>query len=102
MEVIHGRVRFLVPILLEDLSTDELSRDLQTFLRTHTYIDARKFDLHTLKKRIRLAMPDTPLQLIHQKDSRNGRLDKEEYGSGRKSFRVLQADGTTIKVKYDK
>ena len=60
-EVMDGRVSYLVPILMEAADINQLPLDLRTYLRTHTYIDAREYDLQTLSKRIRFSMPDLPL-----------------------------------------
>ena len=58
----------------------ELPRDLQTYLRTHTYIDAREYDLKTLRKRIRLSMPDVPLAQLRQAHNENQVGPVEENG----------------------
>ncbi len=51
-------------VLIEDLDIDSLPNELQTYLRTYTYIDARNYenDLNKIRKRIRFAMPGTPLR----------------------------------------
>ncbi len=58
-EMVEGRKKFLVPILIEKLEISTLPCELQMYLRTHTYIDAsdEMNDLDWLQKRIRFAMP---------------------------------------------
>ena len=73
----NGKPSYLIPVLMEDLSIDELPRDLQTYLRTHTYIDAREFDLKTLRKRIRFSMPDVPLAELRKK-RQNGNTQNDK------------------------
>ena len=63
-KVTEGKANFLIPILLEDITLQDLPRDLQMYIRTYTYIDARENDTDTLRKRIRFAMPDTPLKVL--------------------------------------
>ena len=58
---------FLIPVLMEDLDANELAKhpELELYIKTHTYIDARTLqdinnpeqdkDIDTLRKRIRLA-----------------------------------------------
>ncbi len=111
-KVTEGNVNFLIPILLEDLPIDELPRDLQTYLRTYTYIDAREYDMETLRRRIRFAMPDVPLQkLIDQQakeDAGPNHADNlaeaielediREYNP--RVLRLLQGDGTILDVPF--
>ncbi len=42
-KVVTKQKNFLIPVLMEDLNPDELSKhpELETYIRTHTYIDAR-------------------------------------------------------------
>ncbi len=40
--MVHGDKKYLIPVLLEPLDIDALPRNLQMYLRTHTYIDATK------------------------------------------------------------
>ncbi len=55
-------------MLAEDLDLNTLPDELQTYLRTYTYIDARNYedDLDRIRKRIRFAMPGTPLAKIQR------------------------------------
>ena len=103
----EGNVNFLIPIILEDLNIDELSRDLQTYLRTYTYIDARKYDVNTLRKKIRFSMPDVPLQtLIKRKNDEQQHL--ANHGAeveaieddNERILRLLQGDGTILDVPF--
>ncbi len=74
---------FIIVVLAEDLDLDTLPNELQSYLRTYTYIDARNYeeDLEKIRKRIRYAMPGTPLQEIRQKQrcaaARKDHLDAE-------------------------
>ncbi len=62
-EVMEGRLSYLVVILLQKPLHHDLPPELDTYLKTHTYIDAQKLplDVITIRKRIRFAMPKTPL-----------------------------------------
>ena len=70
-KVMNGKPNYLLPILMEHLDIYQLPRDLQTYLRTHTYIDAREYDQETLRKRIRFSMPDEPLTKLRQKQNQD-------------------------------
>ena len=110
-KVTEGNVKFLIPILLEDLPIDELPRDLQTYLRTYTYIDARKYDIETLRRKIRFAMPDVPLKKLIDEAKENAEpgqannlaeaieLEGVEEDNGR-VLRLLQGDGTILEVPF--
>ncbi len=63
-ELVNGRSKYLIPILTEDIEMDELPWDMRTYLRTFTYIDAWEYDLETLRKRVRFALPGIPLKHI--------------------------------------
>ena len=63
-KVMNEDPEYLIIVLLEDLNVDGLPADLQTFMRTHTYIEAQEYDLQTLRKRIRFSMPHRPLASI--------------------------------------
>ena len=76
-KVMKANPNYLIPVLMEDLNIDQLPRDLQTYLRTHTYIDAREFDLETLRKRIRFSMPDVPLAELRRKQRKNEGLEMD-------------------------
>ena len=41
-EAVNGRKNFIIIILKEKLDKKELTKELQTFLRTYTYIDGTK------------------------------------------------------------
>ena len=78
-KVISGKPNYLIPVLMEELDIDQLPRDLQTYVRTHTYTDGREFDLDTLRKRIRFSMPDVPLsQLRRRQQIEAGVLGEDE------------------------
>ncbi len=50
-KLIAEQKNFLIPVLMEDLDSVELEKhpELQTYIRTHTYIDARKLQDKRLK-----------------------------------------------------
>ncbi len=110
----------MIPILLEDMPLQDLPRDMQMYLRTYTYIDARGFDVETLRKRIRFAMPDTPLknligynshvcqgksdqmlekiELENIEDTQMSNVESAEAIGG--ILRLLQSDGSILEVEY--
>ena len=79
-KVMNGKPEYLIPVLMEDLNIDQLPRDLQTYLRTHTYIDAREYDLKILRKRIRFSMLDVPLIELRRRKrlGQNPRQDENQ------------------------
>ncbi len=64
-QVVTKHKHFLIPVLLENLNPQELSKhpELELYIRTHTYIDARMLQeerlpdrakvIDTIRKRIR-------------------------------------------------
>ena len=50
--VVGGRKNFIIIILKDKLHTDELTRELKTYLDTHTYIDGTK-NTDQVPKRLR-------------------------------------------------
>ena len=122
----EGNPSFLIPILLEDIQLNELPRDLQTYLRTYTYIDVSDYDTDTLRKKIRFAMPNTPFKVLLEKrkaknDNDDGLIegellenigqDVEQQGDEQNIERVdaiggilrlLQGDGSIFEVAYPK
>ncbi len=65
-EVMEGRLNYLVVVLLQRPMAHDLPPELDTYLKTYTYIDAQKapLDVNTIRKRIRFSMPKTPLKDI--------------------------------------
>ncbi len=63
-EVMEGRLHYLVVVLLQHPIHHDLPPELETYLKTHTYIDAKKYpnNIETIRKAIRFAMPKTPLR----------------------------------------
>ena len=51
-EAVCGRKNFIIIILIENIPTNKLPRELRTYLRTYTYIDATK-NIDKLMKRLR-------------------------------------------------
>ena len=112
--------RFLIPILLEDIppATLDKHKELRTYLRTHTYIDARKYDkfsphdIDRLRKHIRFAMPDTPLKTLQIQTRNNEDVEGigqniqledhenvERVEADGEILRLLEADGTIHEVR---
>ena len=52
-EAVNGRKNFIIIVLKEKLKIKDLPRELRTYMRTYTYIDAKK-NIDKLMKRIRL------------------------------------------------
>ncbi len=61
-QVVEGRFNYIIVVLLEKPDPSKLPPELETYLTTHTYIDARKYadKIETIQKRIRFAMPKEP------------------------------------------
>ena len=59
-----GRKQLLIPIMLEDISCDDLDPDLQLYIKTYTYIkysSDSESDDNLFKKKLIYAMPRKPL-----------------------------------------
>ena len=67
-KVVEGHKNFIIVVLVEDIDIDTLPDEMQSYLRTYTYIDARNYeqDLEKIRKTIRYSMPGTPLEKIRQ------------------------------------
>ncbi len=65
-QVIQGRLNYIIIVLLEKPAPNKLPPELETYLTTHTYIDARKYadEMEKIHKRIRFAMPKVPLNKV--------------------------------------
>ncbi len=61
-QVVEGRLNHIIVVLLEKPAPNKLPPELETYLTTHTYIDARNYtnEMETIRKRIRFAMPKVP------------------------------------------
>ena len=51
-EAVQGRKNFVIIILIENIPMNELPRELRTYMRTYTYIDATK-NVNQIIKRLR-------------------------------------------------
>ncbi len=82
-KVVEGNKNFIIVVLVEDLDIDTLPNELQSYLRTYTYIDARNYenDLENIRKKIRYSMPGTPLEKIREKQRE--RESAAERGDGK-------------------
>ena len=58
-QVVQGRPNYIIVVLLEKPGPNKLPPELETYLTTHTYIDARKYadEMETIRKRVRFALP---------------------------------------------
>ncbi len=65
-QVMDGKLSYIVVVLLQKPMAHDLPPELDTYLKTHTYIDAQKYPQHleTIRKRIRFAMPTLPLKVL--------------------------------------
>ena len=65
-QVVEGRLNYIIVVLLEKPAQNKLPPELQTYLTTHTYIDARKYadEMDTIRKRIRFAMPKLAKRML--------------------------------------
>ena len=79
-QIEEGRKKILIPILLEDLTLDNIGyidQDhlavLRQYLRTYTYMDARNYkrSIAKLRKRIIFELPAIPLSKMLIKDDNN-------------------------------
>ncbi len=61
-QVVEGRLNHIIVVLLEKPAPHKLPPELETYLTTHCYIDARKYadNMETIRKRVRFAMPKIP------------------------------------------
>ncbi len=65
-QVMEGRLNHIIVVLLQKPVHHSIPPELDTYLKTHTYIDAQMYprNVETIQKRIRFAMPKTPLRLL--------------------------------------
>ncbi len=61
-QMVQGRINYIIIVMVEKPSSNQLPAELETYLTTHTYIDARNHagELELIRKRIRFAMPKIP------------------------------------------
>ncbi len=60
-QVVSGRRKFLIPVLLEDINKLNVPNDLRLYLDTYTYLEVQSSD-SLARKKLRYAMPKTPLK----------------------------------------
>ena len=67
--VMEGKINYLIIVLLEDVPRDAMSPELRAYLKTHTYLDARNYDINmaTVRKQLRFSMPKIPLKELQVK-----------------------------------
>ncbi len=66
MVKLQARRNFVIVVLLEKPAPGKLPPELETYLETHTYIDARRYadEMDIIRKKIRFAMPKIPLKYL--------------------------------------
>ena len=60
-QVVNGRKKFLIPVLLEDVEDSDIPDDLRLYLDTYTYLEVNSNE-SLARKKLRYAMPKTPLR----------------------------------------
>ena len=73
-----GRKQLIIPIMLEDITTEDLDPDLQLYIKTYTYIKYTSdsdADSNLFKKKLIYAMPRKPL---NEYVAERAALDKSE------------------------
>ncbi len=65
-QVVDGRLNFIIVVLLQQPIHDDLPPEIDTYLKTHSYIDAIKLPqkIEIIRKKIRFAMPKSPLKIL--------------------------------------
>ena len=56
-----GRKQLLIPVMLEDVSSDDLDPDLQLYIKTYTYIKITN-DMNIFRKRLIYSLPRKSLK----------------------------------------
>ena len=73
-ELVRGRDKFIIFIMVDDIQVDELTEVMSAFVKTRTYIDAINIkdpkDLDLFRKKLQYAMPQIPLRDV-PKDAEN-------------------------------
>ncbi len=61
-QVVEGKLNYIIVVLLEKPAPNKLPPELEMYLTTHTYIDARRYaeEMETIRKCVRFAMPKVP------------------------------------------
>ncbi len=59
--LMEGRRKLLIPIMMEDITQEDLDPTLELYIKTHHYIKYTK-DLNLLRKKLVFAMPRKPLR----------------------------------------
>ena len=67
-QVLKDRTNYLIVVLCDDVSTEDLDEDMHLYLKTNTYLSR---DCHWFWNKLRYALPDKPLtELLKGKESR--------------------------------
>ncbi len=61
--VVNGQRKYLIPVLLDGIIWEDLDPDLKLYISTYTYLKA---DDEMFIKKLRYAMPRTPLHQAHE------------------------------------
>ena len=68
LQVLKDRTNYLIIVLCEDVSTEDLDEDMHLYLKTNTYLSR---DCHWFWKKLRYALPHKPLtELLDGKEDR--------------------------------
>ena len=64
--MMDGRMNYIIVVLLSNPPQKQLPLEMQNYISTYTYIDARKYtqNLQYIRKRIRFAMPALSLNQL--------------------------------------
>ena len=60
LEAVEGRHRFLILVMVDDVNVGDLPDEMQKYVKTRTYIDAK--DMEMLRKKLLYSMPQKPIK----------------------------------------
>ena len=60
VEAILGRRQFIILIMMDDMTVDELPEEMRDFVRAYTYIEVK--DIQVFRQKLKHAMPKMPLR----------------------------------------
>ena len=73
VEVVEGRYKFIIFIMVDDIQFEDLPDALRSFIKTRTYIDAINMnaqkDIDLFRNKLRYAMPEIPLKKIPREEA---------------------------------
>ena len=92
-----GRKQLLIPVMLEDVSSDELDPDLQLYIKTYTYIKTTN-DMNLFRKRLIYSLPRKSLKehlksrLENDSAVLDRRIDEKEHLGDRIRSRLRERE----------